>query len=44
MSGPDSAQVAVVGAGLAGLNAARELVRAGVDVAVLEEPLTSAVG
>ena len=36
MSVPDNAQVVVVGAGLAGLNAARELVRAGVDVVVLE--------
>ena len=34
---PLRADVVVVGAGLAGLNAARELVRAGVDVVVLEE-------
>lgn len=33
---PTHADVVVVGAGLAGLNAARELVRAGVDVVVLE--------
>lgn len=36
MSVPEGAQVVVVGAGLAGLNAARELVRAGIDVVVLE--------
>lgn len=36
MTLPTHAEVVVVGAGLAGLNAARELVRAGLDVAVVE--------
>lgn len=36
MTLPARAEVAVVGAGLAGLNAARELVRAGMDVVVVE--------
>src|SRR2546425_1029277 len=35
-SGPPAARVIVVGAGLAGLAAAHELTRAGVEVAVLE--------
>src|SRR5439155_1343505 len=35
-SGPPAARVIVVGAGLAGLAAAQELTRAGVEVAVLE--------